>query len=110
MAAGYYEVNRLLWGRIGLKWPCAPIKEILETVWPDFHHAHDMELAARMVAEIPVEIARRFCLMGSAKDVRAQLERLAAQIPWMRNVTLQPNMPGPAFIDACGRDIIPAFR
>lgn len=110
MAAGYYEVNRLLWDRIGLKWPCAPIKEILKTVWPDFHHAHDMELAARMVSEIPVEIARRFCLMGSAKDVRAQLERLAAQLPWMRNVTLQPNMPGQAFVAACGRDIIPAFR
>jgi alkanesulfonate monooxygenase SsuD/methylene tetrahydromethanopterin reductase-like flavin-dependent oxidoreductase (luciferase family) len=69
-----------------------------------------MELAARMVVEIPVEIARRFCLMGTAKDVRAQLERLAAQLPWMRNVTLQPNIPGPAFVAACGREIIPAFR
>jgi hypothetical protein len=69
-----------------------------------------MEPAARSVAEIPVEFARRFCLMGSAKEVRVQLERLAAQIPWMRNVTMQPNMPGPEFVAACGRDIIPAFR
>jgi hypothetical protein len=64
--------------------------------------SHDMELAALMVAEISAEIARLFCLMGTAKYVRAQLERLAAQIPWMRNVTLQPNMPGPAFVAACG--------
>jgi hypothetical protein len=25
-------------------------------------------------------------------------------------VILQPNMPGPAFIEACGAEIIPAFR
>ena len=110
MAAGYYEVNRGLWDRLGLKWPCAPIEEILKTVWPDFHHAHDMELAARMVAEIPLEIARRFCLMGNAAAVREQLERLAARLPWMRHVVLQPNMPGPAFIEACRREVIPAFR
>jgi alkanesulfonate monooxygenase SsuD/methylene tetrahydromethanopterin reductase-like flavin-dependent oxidoreductase (luciferase family) len=110
MAAGYYEVNRGLWDRLGLKWPCPPIKEILKTVWPDFHHAQDMALAARMVAEIPLEVARRFCLMGTAAAVRDQLEALAARLPWMRHVILQPNMPGPAFIEACGREVIPAFR
>jgi 5,10-methylenetetrahydromethanopterin reductase len=111
MAAGYYEVNRALWDRLGLSWPCAPIEEILKAVWPDFHHAHDMALAARMVSEIPLEAARRFCLMGTAAEVRGQLERLLARLTWApRQVILQPNLPGAAFIAACGREVIPAFR
>src|SRR5208282_2726375 len=110
MAAGYYEVNRRLWDRLGLKWPCAPLKKILEQVWPDFHHAEDMELAARMVSAIPLEVARRLCLMGSAAEVREQLERLVMRLPWIWHVTLQPNLPGPAFIAACAREVIPAFR
>lgn len=110
MAAGYYEVNRRLWELLDLRWPCAPLEELHKTVWPDFHHAHDMELAARMVSGIPVEVARRFCLMGSAAEVRQQLERLLAQLPWARNIILQPNLPGPGFIAACGSEIIPAFR
>ena len=111
MAAGYYEVNRALWERLGLKWPCAPIDEILKSVWPDFHHANDMALAARTVADIPLEVARRFCLMGTAAEVRAQLERLLARLSWApRHIPLQPNLPGAAFIAACGGDVIPAFR
>lgn len=110
MAAGYYEVNRALWDRLGLQWPCAPIGEILKTVWPDFHHANDMALAARMVAEIPLDIAHRFCLMGNAAQVRAQLESLIARLSFTpRHVILQPNLPGAAFIAACGREVIPAF-
>ncbi|HUA33567.1 MAG TPA: LLM class flavin-dependent oxidoreductase [Candidatus Binataceae bacterium] len=109
MAAGYYEVNRALWERLQLKWPCAPLREILSIVSPDFHHAEDMALAARMVAEIPLEIARRFCLMGNAVQVRDQLSKLVAQSPWLRHIILQPNIPGREFIAACGSAIIPAF-
>jgi len=110
MAAGYYEVNPGLWHRLGLTWPCAPVQDILKEVRPDFHHAYDMDLAAHHVAAIPVEVARRFCLMGTAAQVRAQIETLVARFPWMRHIILQPNMPGPAFIEACARSIIPAFR
>ena len=110
MAAGYYEVNRGTWERLGLRWPCAPIERILEEVRPDFHHAYDMALAAKHVEAIPVDVARRFCLMGSAADVRLQLEGLVERLPWMRHVILQPNMPGPAFIEACGTEVLPAFR
>ncbi len=110
MAAGYYEVNPRLWEVVGLKWPCAPVHEILKRVRPDFHHATDMELAARSVAEIPHEVARRFCLMGNAAEVRGQLEELVAAAPWAHHVVLQPNMPGRAFLTACGNDVIPAFK
>jgi len=110
MAAGYYEVNPRLWEIAGVKWPCAPVHEILKTVRPDFHHAVDMDLAARMVAEIPDEVSHRFCLMGSAAEVRSQIERLLPTAPWAQHVILQPNMPGHAFIAACGSEIIPAFK
>lgn len=109
MAAGYYEVNPRLWRVLGREWPCAPIEEILKTVRPDFHHAADMELAARAVAEIPDEISRRFCLMGAAGEVRGQLDRLLVAAPWARHVVLQPNLPGREFIAACAADIIPHF-
>lgn len=109
MAAGYYEVNPSTWERLGIPWPCPPIEEILSTVRPDFHHAFDMDLAARSVDAIPAETARRFCLMGSASDVRTRVEQLVARFPWMQHIILQPNMPGPAFIEACGQQIIPAF-
>lgn len=109
LAAGYYEVNPATWERLGVTWPCAPLHDILQTVRPDFHHAYDMDLAARMVADIPVEAARRFCLMGNTAQVRRQVESLASRFPWMRHIILQPNMPGPDFIRACGESIIPAF-
>jgi 5,10-methylenetetrahydromethanopterin reductase len=110
MAAGYYEVNPRLWEILGLKWPCAPVDEILKIVRPDFHHAAEMELAASSVAEIPDDLARRFCLMGTAVEVRNQLERLLASAPWARHVVLQPNLPGREFVAACANDILPAFR
>jgi 5,10-methylenetetrahydromethanopterin reductase len=110
MAAGYYEVNPRLWQIAGLEWPCAPVHDILKTVRPDFHHATDMDLAARMVAEIPDEISRRFCLMGTGPDVRGRLEQLLVAAPWANHVVLQPNMPGPSFIAACGNEVIPAFK
>lgn len=109
LAAGYYEVNPGTWERLGLDWPLAPVHQILETVRPDFHHAYDMDLAARLVADIPEEHARRFALFGSAAEVRLQLERLVTRFPWMRHVILQPNMPGPDFIRACGEQIISSF-
>jgi len=109
MAAGYYEVNPGTWERLGIPWPCPPVHDILQEVRPDFHHAFDMDLAAARVREIPVDVAKRFCLMGSAADVRGQIEALVTRFPWMTHIILQPNMPGPAFIEACGREIIPAF-
>jgi 5,10-methylenetetrahydromethanopterin reductase len=110
LAAGYYEVNPGTWDRLGIPWPCAPVHDLLTAVRPDFHHAFDMDLAARMVADIPVEVAQRFCLMGTGAEVRRQVEALVTRFPWMTHVILQPNIPGRAFIDACASDVIPAFR
>lgn len=106
LAAGYYEVNPGLWGRLGIPWTLAPMEELLRVVRPDFHHAFDMGLAARTVADIPLETALRFCIAGSGPECRAQVERLIARFPWIEHIILQPNLPGRAFIEAAARDII----
>jgi 5,10-methylenetetrahydromethanopterin reductase len=109
MAAGYFEVNAGLWDVLGLRWPLAPVKDLLKSVRPDFHHAYDMDLAARLVADIPVDTATRFCVAGNGPECRQQIERLTTRFPWIQHVILQPNMPGPDFVQAAGRHIIPAF-
>lgn len=109
LAAGYYEVNAGLWAVLGVPWPLAPMEELLRAVRPDFHHADDMELAARLTAAIPLETALRFCIAGDGPQCRAQIERLVSRFPWIEHIILQPNMPGPAFIAGIGRHVIPAF-
>jgi 5,10-methylenetetrahydromethanopterin reductase len=109
MAAGYYEVNSGLWDVLGLSWPLPPVHDLLKTVRPDFHHAYDMDLAARLVADIPLDTATRFCIAGDGPGCRSQIERLVAHFPWIQHIILQPNMPGSAFVQGAGRHIIPAF-
>ena len=109
MAAGYYEVNPATWERLGIPWTLPPVHDLLKSVRPDFHHAYDMDLAARLVAEMPEAHARRFCLAGNGPEVRQQIEALVARFPWMRHIILQPNMPGRDFIQSCATDIIPWF-
>jgi 5,10-methylenetetrahydromethanopterin reductase len=110
MAAGYYEVNPSLWSVLGLTWPLAPMEELLQNVRPDFHHADDMDLAARLAAGIPLDTALRFCIAGNGRQCRTQIERLVARFPWIQHLILQPNIPGPGFVAGAGQHIIPAFR
>jgi 5,10-methylenetetrahydromethanopterin reductase len=106
MAAGYYEVNRGLWEVLGVPWTLPPVEELLGVVRPDFHHAYDMDLAARLVQDIPLETALRFCIAGNGRECRAQIERLLARFPWIQHVILQPNMPGRAFVETAGKEIV----
>ncbi len=109
MAAGFYEYNPLIWKRIGLEWPCRPMEELLKVVRPDFHHAHDIGLAAGIVSEISPDVARRFAFAGTARQIRDQIERLVAPLPWMQHLILHPYDYDPALIAAAGREIIPAL-
>src|SRR5262249_19221346 len=57
MAAGYYEYSPALFGPPGLPWT-GPDPEKLKKdrhVWPDFHHADDLETSGRVVDFLPVE-------------------------------------------------------
>jgi 5,10-methylenetetrahydromethanopterin reductase len=109
LAAGYYEVNRGLWDVVGERWSLPPVEKLLRVVRPDFHHADDMDLAASVVADIPLETALRFCIAGSGPECRAQVERLVSRFSWIQHVILQTNLAAAPFVEAVGRHIIPAF-
>ena len=75
MAAGYYEYSPTLFAGPGLAWT-GPDPESLKRdreVWPDFHHAPDLEASGRAVAFLPEAAADAFCLRGGPAEIAAQL-------------------------------------
>ena len=87
-------------------------------VWPDFHHAADLEASGRVVEFLPEAAADAFCLRGGPDDIVAQLLRVIAESPApFEYIVLHPipNPPTPDDPD-CGytarvaRDILPAVR
>ena len=68
MAAGYYEYSPALFDPPGLAWT-GPDPESLKharAVWPDFHHATDLEASGRAVDFLPASAADAFSLRGGA--------------------------------------------
>lgn len=78
VAAGYFEYSKFLFERPGLAWEGPDVDELKRQVWPDFHHAADMEAAGRHVAFLPDRAADDFALYGSLAMIR---EQLAQAIP-----------------------------
>jgi 5,10-methylenetetrahydromethanopterin reductase len=77
MAAGYYEYSPMLFEAPGLAWP-GPDPETLKRdrgVWPDFHHAPDLEASGRVVDFLPRAAADAFCLRGGPAEIVEQLLR-----------------------------------
>src|SRR5205823_11652860 len=75
MAAGYYEYSPTLFEGPGHVWD-APHPEKLKRdhgVWPDFHHAPDLEASGRVVDFLPSAAADAFCLRGGPSEVVTQL-------------------------------------
>jgi 5,10-methylenetetrahydromethanopterin reductase len=106
MAAGYYEYSPMLFDRPGLKWT-APDPETLKRerhVWPDFHHATDLEMSGRVVDFLPVEAADAFALRGGPAQVASQLiDVLRASPAAFDYVVLHP-IPNPTWPDDPARD------
>ena len=42
---GYYEYSPMLFDTCGVEWNGPPAEELKRRVWPDFHHARDLEAA-----------------------------------------------------------------
>jgi 5,10-methylenetetrahydromethanopterin reductase len=79
MAAGYYEYSPALFDPPALPWT-GPDPETLKhdrNVWPDFHHAPDLEASGKVVDFLPVEAADAFSLRGGTAEVA---ERLVAAL------------------------------
>src|SRR5262249_29491747 len=97
MAAGYYEYSPMLFDPPGLAWT-GPDPERLKhehRVWPDFHHAADLEGSGRVVEFLPVAAADAFCLRGGPAEVAEQLVATLRAVPAAFDyVVLQP-IPSP---------------
>ena len=120
MAAGYYEYSPALFDPPGLSWS-GPDPETLKHergVWPDFHHAVDLEASGRAVDFLPEKAADAFCLRGGPADVARQLvEALRGAPAAFDHVVLHP-IPDPRWPDdpergytaRVAREVLPAVR
>jgi 5,10-methylenetetrahydromethanopterin reductase len=75
MAAGYYEYSPALFGPPALAWTGADPETLKRDrgVWPDFHHAPDLEQSGKVVDFLPAEAADAFALRGDPAEVARQL-------------------------------------
>jgi len=120
MAAGYYEYSPALFGPPGLAWP-GPDPEALKrarSVWPDFHHAPDLEASGRAVDFLPVSAADAFSLRGGPAEVAGRLvDTLRAASASFDYVVLHP-IPDPRWPDdpehgytaRVAREVLPLVR
>lgn len=74
MAAGYYEYAPYLFDAPELTWDGPSVAELREQVWPDFHHAPDLDAAAEHVDFLPDAAADAFSLHGNASEIAEQLD------------------------------------
>jgi 5,10-methylenetetrahydromethanopterin reductase len=120
MAAGYYEYSPALFEPPGFGWS-GPAPEALKRargVWPDFHHAADLEASGRVVDFLPEAVADAFCLRGGPAEIAAQLvAALRAAPATFDHVVLHPipNPPSPdegerGFMARVAREVLPRVR
>jgi 5,10-methylenetetrahydromethanopterin reductase len=120
MAAGYYEYSPMLFDRPGLKWT-GPDPQTLKRerqVWPDFHHATDLEMSGRVVDFLPGEAADAFALRGAPSDITTQLIDVLRAAPATFDYVVLHPIPNPSWPDDPARDytarvareILPAVR
>ena len=120
MAAGYFEYSPALFDPPGLTWS-GPDPETLKHgrgVWPDFHHAVDLEASGRAVDFLPEKAADAFCLRGGPPEVARQLvEALRGSPAAFDHVVLHP-IPDPRWPDdpergytaRVAREVLPVVR
>ena len=120
MAAGYYEYSPMLFETPGLRWP-GPDPESLKRergVWPDFHHATDLEASGRAVDFLPAGAADAFCLRGGPAQVVEQLLGVIAASPAAFDYIVLhpiPNPPEPddperGYMARVAREVLPPLR
>ncbi len=99
MAAGYYEYSPALFEAPGFTWS-GPDPEALKherKVWPDFHHAADLEASGRVVDFLPPDVADAFCLRGGPAEIVEQLVDVLAAAPVAFDYVVLHPIPDPKF-------------
>ncbi len=120
IAAGYYEYSPALFEAPRLTWP-GPDPERLKAeraVWPDFHHAADLEASGRVVDFLPTKAAEAFCLHGGPAQIVEQLVAVLQVAPAPFDYVVLHPIPDPRFpVDPerdytarVARDVLPAVR
>ena len=120
MAAGYYEYSPRLFDPPGLRWN-GPDPETLKRergVWPDFHHAPELEMSGRVVNFLSTDAADAFSLRGGPGDIVKQLVAVLTSAPAAFDYVVLhpiPNPPTPdegarGYMARVAREILPDAR
>ena len=120
MAAGYYEYSPRLFDPPGFTWTAADPETLKHRhqVWPDFHHAPDLESSGRVVDFLPPTVADAFALRGGPTEIADQLiQVLRASPAEFDHVVLHPipNPPTPdegekGYMSRIAREVLPIVR
>jgi 5,10-methylenetetrahydromethanopterin reductase len=120
LAAGYYEYSPALFEPPRLAWS-GPDPEALKRrhqVWPDFHHAPDLEASGRVVDFLPEAAAHAFALRGGSAEIAAQLVTTLRAAPAAFDYVVLhpiPNPPSPdegdrGYMARVAREVLPRVR
>jgi 5,10-methylenetetrahydromethanopterin reductase len=120
MAAGYYEYSPALFDAPGLTWTGADPDTLKRDkhVWPDFHHASDLEASGRVVEFLLTEAADAFALRGGPAEIIKQLVGVLRAAPAEFDYVVLhpiPNPPSPddgerGYTARVASEILPAVR
>ena len=78
VAAGYYEYSPMLFDPIGLSWNGPDVEVLKREVWPDFHHARNLEAAGEVVSFLPDAAVDAFSLHGPLPVIVEQIQTVLA--------------------------------
>ena len=108
VAAGYYEYSPMLFEHIGLSWNGPDVEVLKREVWPDFHHARDLEAAGEVVSFLPASAVDAFALHGPFEAIVEQLRTVLGYGLPIEAIVPHP-MPTPAPRAGGGFDYARAF-
>ena len=116
MAAGFYEYSPALFDPPSFTLNGPDIEELKKQVWPDFHHAADLEASGKVVSFLSDEIADAFSLYGTPKMIAEQLfhvlsygHKIDMIIPHPMP-TPMPNWSDPQYIERIPQEVIPLLK
>ena len=120
MAAGYYEYSPALFDAPGFRWN-GPDPERLKhqhQVWPDFHHARDLDASGRVVDFLPEAVADAFSLRGGPAEVADRCVAALRNAPAEFDHVVFHPIPDPAWPDdpqrgytaTVAREVLPKIR
>ena len=113
IAAGYYEYSPMLFDTCGVEWNGPPAEELKRRVWPDFHHARDLEAAGDVVGFLGDDAVDAFALHGDANEIIAKLQAIDAYDLGIDLVVPHPMPTEPTgagdYTERFARDVLRAF-